>query len=689
MIRWIRLVPGIAVIVPLLFLLPPGPLHFGSSVSAPGSAPPRTDGTALLAQAYASLAAGPAATPGNRTWTDQLAPTPSNYLHAVYDGADGYVLLVDPYDGKSWGFVGGHWMQVAGASASPRLDYAELAYDAHDGYVVAFGVGGSCYSSCNATWTYRAGVWTNLTPNLTVSPRGRTYAEMAYDSHDGYVVLWSGYEYTCNPYNPNNCYTTIGNDTWTFAGGAWTRVATSVAPPGVIFTSLVDDPSDGYVVMFGGYGNCDHNNGVSCGDTWTFAGGNWTLRLGWKATHPAARETEVLTLDPASGDVLLFGGYSSVARFTPALNDTWLYHKGKWTQIYPNATPLNHIGLAAATDPADREVVTFGGGASNYPNQTWFFRGGNWTPLAPLVAPPASFLPAMTNDLATHQVLLFGGASPSSPRGQTWGYATGTWTRLHPATSPSARFGAALMYDPKDKIVLLFGGCGTGGNPTSCPTVLGDTWSYAGGTWTNLTGGLTATPGPRYGASMTYDSTDGYVVMFGGCGTTSACLLNDTWRFVSGNWSRVPTAMAPSPREYSAMTNDPTDHAVVLFGGCGGSACPLGDTWRFSAGNWTLSHPTGAPLARYGAAIWYDAADGYVLLEGGVVDCGSSHCLNGASWAYAGGNWTKLVPLNSPPIGAFAGRAYDGTDGYSMLFGGCTTAICSTASSDTWDYLPR
>jgi len=667
-------------LVACVLSLPPGGIAGGSRrAGAPSAGLPPGAGAALLAEARASIAAG-AGPPGsatalNRSWTNELGPAPSAYDPVTWDGADRYVLLVDLSDQITWGYSGNRWAPVAGAAETPSLGFASLAYDAKDGYVLAFGVGYSCWPSCDATWSYRAGHWTNLTANLTSAPPGRSYAEMSWDSHDGYVVLFggfgSGYRYF--------------NDTWSFVAGAWTpQHPSGRSPAAVADTSMADDAPDGYVLLYGGYGSCNtHGGGPQCEDTWSYASGNWTLRLTPKAPHPTGVEYDLFAVDPANSRPLVFGG--EAANGYPE-NDTWEYHGGHWTQLAPVGSPGPEIGATGAGDPVDNQTVEFGGNYRSTMGETWRFAGGNWTPM-PTGAPPASFLPAMTYDVALHRVLLFGGASPSSPRGQTWSYTTGSWTRLDPPNAPSPRFGAAMMYDAKDRTVVLFGGCGSGGNPDRCPRVLGDTWSFSGRSWTNLTANLTSAPPPRFGAAITYDSVDGYVLLFGGAGP-SGLLRNDTWSFVGGRWTHWSPASAPSPRDYAALANDPAASAALLFGGCGVSLCPLGDTWSFAGGNWTRTTAGHAPLGRYGAAIWFDGADDDLVLEGGIVACGSSLCLNAATWEFQGGNWTKLAPATSPPLGAFAGRAYDGLDGYPMQIGGCANVVCSSAGNTTWRWAP-
>jgi hypothetical protein len=82
-----------------------------------------------------------------------------------------------------------------------------------------------------------------------------------------------------------------------------------------------------------------------------------------------------------------------------------------------------------------------------------------------------------------------------------------------------------MAYDSDRHVVVLFGGqigfnFGQG--------VLGDTWEYDGGSWTQvpITG-----PAPRTFVKMVYDSARQRMVLFGGYNGTTT--VNDTWELVT------------------------------------------------------------------------------------------------------------------------------------------------------------
>ncbi|MHB8263607.1 MAG: hypothetical protein ACYDGY_07655, partial [Acidimicrobiales bacterium] len=82
-------------------------------------------------------------------------------------------------------------------------------------------------------------------------------------------------------------------------------------------------------------------------------------------------------------------------------------------------------------------------------------------------SPPARSEDSMAYDSATRQVVLFGGYGyTTKPNGKlsytllgdTWTWNGATWTQQHPAKSPPALFGGSMAYDSATRQVVLFGG---------------------------------------------------------------------------------------------------------------------------------------------------------------------------------------------------------------------------------------
>ncbi len=328
--------------------------------------------------------------------------------------------------------------------------------------------------------------------------------------------------------------------------------------------AMAYDAADGHVLAFGGGGNL----GRSYNDTWTYSGGVWTNISATLSVAPIPRESALMAYDAADGYILLFGGYTSISvpgSCSGALNDTWIFQRGAWTQITPTGgvAPPCLFSAAMAYDSADREIVLFGGG------------------------------------------LTVGGVLNAQLSDQTWTYASGTWTDLTGslAAAPEARETSSMADDPRDGDMILYGG-------RAAPNDFNDTWGFHSSTWTllsglDINGRFVGTPGPeqRRGSMMAFDSGENYVVLTQGvndnCGSPP-CTENDTWVFLGGNWTDVSASIGaePYPPRWSAgVSDDPADRQVVILGGCLAYGCDppsnLNDSWIFQG---TTLHATLQPL---------------------------------------------------------------------------------------------
>lgn len=239
-----------------------------------------------------------------------------------------------------------------------------------------------------------------------------------------------------------------------------------------------------------------------------------------------------------------------------------------------------------------------------------------------------------------------------------------SWTKLTVSASPSARMAAGMTFDAADDSILLFGGINTRG-----PSVLNDTWYFSHGEWTNASSN--SSPPKRADMSLTYDYSDGYVLLFGGT-DYGGTIFGDTWTFHSGVWTRIYPTPSPRPRYDASMAYDPQTSSVVMFGGSlvyGTPPIQTNETWTYRGGNWTLLHPQSSPTARQGAMLTYDTTGSALLLFGGL---GTGAVLND-SWTFSTGNWTKMSQASGPTGVVWAGMATDPYRNYTVLFGGSTT----------------
>jgi hypothetical protein len=286
-----------------------------------------------------------------------------------------------------------------------------------------------------------------------------------------------------------------------------------------------------------------------------------------------------MAYDAKDGYVVLFGGIGGVASTAPWYNDTWVFNSDNWTELHPRVSPPRTLGAGMVYDGADGYVVLFGGewlGANGrgslVNNYTWEFSAGEWTNITSTPSPPQCNRPNMAYDPVDGHVVLFGGWNPNV---------------VTPVNNTTEFIGGDLNY----------------------------TWMFSGGRWTNITPAMS--PEGRDSAFMSYDSADGYILMFGGKNTNFTA-LNDTWEFRNGKWTQLFPSSSPPARELGGIVYDPGLNAVVIFGGDSGTIRSFSnETWEFSEGNWTQLHPKLSPEPRAAIGLVFDALDGYIVLFGG------------------------------------------------------------------------
>src|SRR5207253_8281588 len=97
---------------------------------------------------------------------------------------------------------------------------------------------------------------------------------------------------------------------------------------------------------------------------------------------PPPRSYLAMTYDPASGKIIMFGGYDG----TTYLNDTWTFDGVSWTRAGTRMSPPPRANAQMAYDSVTRKVVLFGGyNGTNYLGDTWLWDGSTlqWRPARP------------------------------------------------------------------------------------------------------------------------------------------------------------------------------------------------------------------------------------------------------------------------------------------------------------------
>ncbi len=550
-------------------------------------------------------------------------------------------------------------------------------------------------------------------------------------------------------------------DTWGYISGIWSQFAPNCGGPGQPSCSVAPSPRY-FASMAGAYNNSDvclfgGTRGAQEGGTIALGGLYWianTSSSSWSYIHlrnssgqglPPPRFDEVIIPGDECVGSYLFGGTSQSGG---SLGDAWTDQSpyGNWALVspIPSPPPVYGASLAYDGDPNSSTVVMFGGCGMTCPsNDTWVYfnctisvecgmagpaaNAWEWVRFNESALcsihdcpPPARFFASLAADSpigAADNFVLFGGRNATTVFNDTWtldvGLATNhapvlNWTK-QTVTGPPARSDAVFASGPG--FDLLFGG-----NNTTAQ--LNDTWKWIArptglggrGGWARVSG---RSPAARSDAAMTYDSHDGYFLLFGGMGSRGN-YLSDTWTFTT-SWSELRPVNSPTGRTLSMMAYNSTGDYAFLYGGfnnTSGSACMggvCGDTWEFTNGAWTNLSPTClnyCPLPEYSGGISFAAslgAKGAIIMQGGIQTLPSNPLsrpsvgsLSGDLYAFGGGEWlqdeysnfaTNSIPVESTIAPSQGDQmVFDQVLGKVILIANCLGFCPNRAYTETWEY---
>mgnify|MGYP000598250586 CR=1 FL=1 len=273
------------------------------------------------------------------------------------------------------------------------------------------------------------------------------------------------------------------------------------------------------------------------------------------------------------------------------------------TKVRPEA----RVDVAGIFDTKRRRMVWFGGdfiapigckGDSHPVNleELWYYdlKCGAFQKVEQVRAPQGRARATAVYDEAGDRMLLFGGFFSKSATGfinnlqDLWSLDLKTfkWTEIKvEGTKPSPRNGAVGVYDEKAKEFVVFGG--STGKQWSYPEANNELWifSSAAKTWKKLElkGDV---PKARSFHAMTYDPKNQLIYLYGGGDKQAHSYVGDLWVLdrKKGTWSVLHAGDkgAPPGRLWPSLFYDPFAHRLLMFGGFDGQIIHnRNDTWAF------------------------------------------------------------------------------------------------------------
>jgi N-acetylneuraminic acid mutarotase len=316
-----------------------------------------------------------------------------------------------------------------------------------------------------------------------------------------------------------------------------------------------------------------------------------------RAASPAARYGARMVYDPVGRQSILFGGRADALIGMKYFDDLWKFDSAslRWSPIRAANHPGPRLSPGMVYDPLNRQIIIFGGDSPHDRlADTWVYSlaDNRWQEVTSSVSPPPRSDLGLVYDEQNQVVILFSGYCLDSFRemcDDTWAFdpKTNTWTEMNPASSPPIMYGHTMVYDSINQKIILWGGHeSTYKNGELSSHQYGKSiwqYSYQENNWQQVPS--INSPPARYWHQTAFDTTNGTMLLFGGNGANA--FLSDTWIYDVTNraWQKVNTNDHPPARINPAMSYDPINESLVLFGGMAEGGTDLEDMW-FYKGEW-------------------------------------------------------------------------------------------------------
>jgi len=557
-------------------------------------------------------------------------------------------------DNSTWELVDTTWVRRYPDRSPPANAGAQLVYDADRRVMVLFGG----YID-NETWTWDGTNW-KLVASVGGNPPPRTNHAMAYDPIRKRVVMVGGGIVN----EQGQTWYSYEQGTWEWDGSTWTYTSSGIGSR--VGHTLTFDPIIGKVVAYGG--STDSSEGLN--ETFAWDGTSWDDIT--DGTGPSIAGM-TLVFDPSIGTLVLAGGFSNTTSYR--------HDAGGWVAMSGTTLPARAWSAIVAR-PTRGDLIAFGGGSSLLEltpgaglAETWRHTGSGWSQLsAPTPIMATHVDGAMSYDVDRGAVIAFGGhtltGSPTAIPNATWELREGVWTSSTPTGSPIARSGHVMVYDEARRNTILFGGISSG-----LGTHYGDTCIFDSATWSCST--PSTTPAPRRNTAIAYDANRKRTVLYGGTnGTSIGNFFGDTWEWNGSSWQSMSPTVSPGPRGMHALGYDPRRQRIVLYGGSYGGTNYY-DTWEYNGTTWSPITTNAHPRASSDARFSYDAARGTLLLFGGRDPTSYYNDV----WEWDGATWRRLdIQTGLPALRSRHQQAYDPITHATVMTSGSGTA----AYNDSW-----
>ncbi len=310
--------------------------------------------------------------------TSRVVPLPGPRLSTMtWDASDGYVLLYGGVtlnatdqlvvDSDTWSYVNGTWTNLTRTVVGgppPEAEDAVLSYDPWTGLAVLVGGTSAVSSNLSLTWTYHAGVWTNITATAGTPPSPRWLPVFVADVASHQMLLFGGA-------SPNSDHGL--DDTWLFTGSAWSNITGTVgtSPPDLAGLSGTYDPAESGILVLG----TSYAGPPYLGATYLFTGGAWhNLTSSQSATLPLL-QYPAIGYAPQTSSVIAMSSevYTPISGGADFFPVEWTFSAGQWTNTTADGLFPAAASGGAATVDGNGDLLEFGGTLNYSSPEQWMY----------------------------------------------------------------------------------------------------------------------------------------------------------------------------------------------------------------------------------------------------------------------------------------------------------------------------
>lgn len=303
-----------------------------------------------------------------------LNPSPRAYTSLAYDAESDRVILFggqtgnynnpDNFNGETWTYdvAANKWTQMDPILGPSGRAAHEMAYDAESDRIILFG-GFFNWNSLNDTWAYdyNTNTWKEMTAKGPASHLG---ARLAYDAESDRIILFGGYDLAGS---------FLYNDTWAydFNSDTWTEMKPSISPSGRNYQAMTYDSKADRVLTWGGSdvrGNFDDMSIWS----YDFNTNTWQEMKPGEGSLPSGRDYPVMVYDAESDRTILYGGSLGGKETWAYDNNTNTWTKLEPSTV-PGTRSRHIMVYSVAADQVILFGGQIGSKEFNYSFETWAY----------------------------------------------------------------------------------------------------------------------------------------------------------------------------------------------------------------------------------------------------------------------------------------------------------------------------